>query len=237
MANVGIRQRDDEQLRQRARTFALPAQQDTARDVVARLHAALDVVSGLHDFRKGVGLAAPQLGLGWAAAVVQPPGSPDEPIVLLNPRVVGESTEQDELYEGCLSFFDVRGRVPRARHLEVEHTALDGTRRVEVFQDGLARLVAHEIDHLEGWLYDDRMRPDARLVPVEEYEEAGQPWRYTDPAATPDPTPAGSAPAGSAPAGSGPAGSTGSASPGSAPAGSAGSGTAAADSGTSGNEQ
>jgi peptide deformylase len=176
MASAGIRQRDDPLLHQRARAFALPAQQGTARHVVERLHAALEEIGGLHDFRKGVGLAAPQLGLGWAAAVVRPPG--DRPIVLLNPRVVGESTEQDEHYEGCLSFFDVRGRVPRARHLEVEHTTLAGDRTVSVFRDGVARLVAHEIDHLEGWLYDDRMAPGTPLVPVEEYSQAGQPWDY-----------------------------------------------------------
>jgi peptide deformylase len=178
MAGAGIRQRDDQLLRQRARAFTLPAQQATARHVVERLQAALDLVSRLHDFRKGVGLAAPQLGLGWAAAVVRPPDRPGEPVVLLNPSVVGRSTEQDEHYEGCLSFFDVRGRVPRARHLEVEHTRLDGSRIVSVFRDGLARLVAHEIDHLEGWLYDDRMAPGSPLVPVEEYPEAGQPWDY-----------------------------------------------------------
>ncbi len=180
MAGAGIRQRDDELLRQRARTFTLPAEQDTARDVVRRLHAALDVVAGLHDFSKGVGLAAPQLGLGWAAAVVRPPEPDADQIVLLNPRVVGESTERDEHYEGCLSFFDVRGRVPRARHLEVEHTTLAGDREVAVFEDGLARLVAHEIDHLEGWLYDDRMAPGARLVPLAEYDDVGQAWHYPD---------------------------------------------------------
>jgi peptide deformylase len=189
MVRAGIRQRDDVLLRQRARTFVLPAQQATARDVVDRLRAALDVVVGLHEFRKGVGLAAPQLGLDWAAAVVRPPDPDAGAIVLLNPTVVGESTEQDERYEGCLSFFDVRGQVPRPLHLEVEHSMLDGSRRVAVFSDGMARLVAHEMDHLEGWLYDDRMRPGARLVPVEEYEEAGQSWSYTDPAAIEEPPP------------------------------------------------
>ncbi len=176
MAEAGIRQRDDDLLHRRSRPFSLPAQQVRARDVVARLEAALDRVAGLHDFAKGVGLAAPQIGLGFAAAVVRPPGA--EQIVLLNPRVVGESTEQDEQYEGCLSFFDVRGRVPRPRRIEVEYATPDGRRTVATFADAVARLVAHEIDHLEGWLYDDRMPSGARLIPVEEYEDAGRPWRY-----------------------------------------------------------
>ena len=46
------------------------------------------------------------------------------------------------------------------------------------FEFAMARLVAHEIDHLEGKLYVDRMDPNVPLVPVEEYRETGSPWRY-----------------------------------------------------------
>lgn len=46
------------------------------------------------------------------------------------------------------------------------------------FEFAMARLVAHEIDHLEGRLYVDRMTPGVPLVPVEEYRETGNPWRY-----------------------------------------------------------
>jgi peptide deformylase len=46
------------------------------------------------------------------------------------------------------------------------------------FERAMARLVAHEIDHLEGRLYVDRMPPNAALVPVEEYRDTGRPWRY-----------------------------------------------------------
>ncbi len=63
MAGAGIRQDDDPLLHQRARPFVLPAEQAAARDVVQRLRTALDTVTTLHDFGKGVGLAAPQLGL------------------------------------------------------------------------------------------------------------------------------------------------------------------------------
>ena len=42
----------------------------------------------------------------------------------------------------------------------------------------MARLVGHEIDHLEGRLYTDRMAPGTALVPLEEYGEVGRPWRY-----------------------------------------------------------
>ena len=101
-----------------------------------------------------------------------------EPVVLLNPRVVDADPDTDEQYEGCLSFFDLRGLVPRPLRLDVEHAQWDGSRIITSFEFGMARLVAHEIDHLEGRLYVDRMAPGVPLVPVEEYRETGHPWRY-----------------------------------------------------------
>jgi peptide deformylase len=177
MRAAGIVQRGAAVLYVVARPLDLPADEALARQVVARLFAALDQVGQLHPFVKGVGLAAPQLGVGLAAAVVLPPGR-GEPIVLLNPRVVDSSSTMDEQYEGCLSFFDVRGRVKRPLWIDVERTLFTGEREVVRFEQAAARLVGHEIDHLHGRLYPDRMAPDAPLVPVEEYREAGNPWRY-----------------------------------------------------------
>jgi peptide deformylase len=109
---------------------------------------------------------------------VRPPERDVDPVVLLNPRVVSESGDSDEQYEGCLSFFDYRGLVRRPLRIEVEHARFDGTRVITSFELAMARLVSHEIDHLEGQLYVDRMAPDAALVPVSEYQQAGQPWFY-----------------------------------------------------------
>ena len=167
-----------------ARWFELPGQAALASDVVSRLLDAVQRVSALHEFHKGLGLAAPQIGIDWAAAVVQPPGE-DGPVVLLNPRIVGESVDHDQQYEGCLSFFDVRGLVSRPLLVEVEHEELTGERTVTTFRRALARLVAHEVDHLGGLLYADRMPSDGRLIPVEEYEDHGQPWHYPSLGATP----------------------------------------------------
>lgn len=178
MRGIGIVQRGSDLLRQRARHFQLPREEAAARDAVAALRDSLDRLEALHDFSKGVGLAAPQIGLAVAAAVVRPPERGAEPVVLLNPRVVDESRETDEQYEGCLSFFDYRGLVVRPLRVDVEHARFDGTRMITSFEEAMARLVGHEIDHLQGSLYVDRMAPGANLVPVEEYSQTGQPWLY-----------------------------------------------------------
>jgi len=177
MATTGILQRGSDLLTAPARELDLPAQAAYARDIVARLGAALDRVSELHTFSKGVGLAAGQLGIGHAVALVWPPDD-QPPVVLLNPRIRRQSPRSDERYEGCLSFFDVRGLVRRPLWIEVEHRTFDGDLVVTVFERGPARLVAHEIDHLRGRLYLERMPPGTALVPVAEYRDAGRPWRY-----------------------------------------------------------
>ncbi len=89
------------------------------------LFAAMERIGQVHPFAKGMGLAAPQIGIGRAAAVVQPPDNAPA-IILLNPQITTRSDETDEQYEGCLSFFDVRGLVPRPLKITVETTTLTG---------------------------------------------------------------------------------------------------------------
>jgi peptide deformylase len=178
MRGIGIVQRGNDLLRQRARHFQLPREQPAAREAVTGLLTTLDRLERLHDFSKGVGLAAPQIGLSVAAAVIRPPERGTEPVVLLNPRIIAESTDSDEQYEGCLSFFDYRGLVARALRIDVEHARFDGTRVITTFDRAMARLVSHEIDHLEGQLYVDRMSAETQLVPVDEYHQTGQAWSY-----------------------------------------------------------
>jgi peptide deformylase len=182
MKAAGIIQQGDPVLARTAIPFNLPDEASAAQDLVDDLLAAMARVREHHMFSKGMGLAAPQIGITRAAAVIVPPGDDADPIVLLNSVVVSASADTDEQYEGCLSFFDVRGLVLRPLRLEVEHTALNGDRLVTVFTDGMARLVAHEIDHLYGRLYTDRMRPGVQPISVAEYNSVGvgtgTAWRY-----------------------------------------------------------
>lgn len=177
MRSAGILQRGAALLRSQARTFDLPREAGAAAEAMTRLSEALDRVEGLHRFVKGVGLAAPQIGLGRAAAMVRLPDS-GKTITLLNPAIIEESADTDDQFEGCLSFFDVRGKVTRPLWIVVEHSLPTGDRIAQRFERAAARLVAHEIDHLEGMLYVDRTPPKVRLLSVEEYRQTGTPWRY-----------------------------------------------------------
>lgn len=174
MRSLGIVQEGEAILEELARPFTLPDEAEDARRVVAQLVATVERVGQVHNFAKGMGLAAPQIGIGRAAAVVRAPGG--ELITLLNPRIIDESSESDDQYEGCLSFFDLRGMVPRSTVIEVEHQDVDGGVRITEFKYGLSRLVAHEVDHLFGRLYRSRMRPGIEPIPVSQYNGTGQKW-------------------------------------------------------------
>ena len=163
-------------LAEAARPFDLPEEAETARRVVAQLASSLERVGQVHNFSKGMGLAAPQIGIGRAAAIVRTPDG--ETITLLNPRITDESADRDDQYEGCLSFFDVRGMVPRPLAIEVEHQDIDGTVRITTFERGTARLVCHEIDHLFGMLYRSRMKAGIEPIPVSKYKGTGKRWDY-----------------------------------------------------------
>jgi peptide deformylase len=176
MASLGIVQATDPALRRVARRFDLPVEAEDARRVVTALNSACERVAQAHTFGKGMGIAAPQIGIDRAAAIVRTPDG--EAITLFNPRIIESAGEVDEQYEGCLSFFDVRGQVPRSQVIHVEHTTIDGQTKITVFERGVARLVAHEVDHLHGQLYTDQMRIGVEPIPVEQYRGTGTTWKY-----------------------------------------------------------
>ncbi|MFD0595230.1 peptide deformylase [Catellatospora coxensis] len=176
MRALGIVQEGESILQETARPFDLPAEADDARRVVTELVSRMERVAQVHNFAKGVGIAAPQIGIGRAAAVVRTPEG--HLITLLNPRVIAESMTADEQYEGCLSFFDVRGMVPRPTVIEVEHQDIEGNRLITEFSDGVARQVGHEVDHLVGMLYRSRMKPGVEPISVSQYRGTGQRWGY-----------------------------------------------------------
>jgi peptide deformylase len=106
----------------------------------------------------GIGLAAPQIGLSQRLTVIDLSfrKNPEEKIVLVNPEVIEREGKQYE-EEGCLSLPEIRERVNRAAHVKVRAQDVEG-KWFEVEGDELlARAFQHEIDHLDGILFLDRL--------------------------------------------------------------------------------
>ncbi len=106
----------------------------------------------------GVGLAAPQVGVSQSIAVINPEPENEKTLIkMVNPKIVAFSEETDTLEEGCLSVPGIRGNVVRSSAVEVTYLDEKGAER-RLQADGLlARIIQHEIDHLHGVLFVDRL--------------------------------------------------------------------------------
>jgi peptide deformylase len=113
----------------------------------------------------GAGLAAPQIGVGLRLVIFGVESNPRYPdavpvpyTVLINPTLTPIGSEMDEGWEGCLSVPGMRGLVPRYR--ELRYTGVDAAGRPidRTVTDFHARVVQHEVDHLDGILYPRRIR-------------------------------------------------------------------------------
>lgn len=122
-----------------------------------------DMIETMREY-DGVGLAAPQVHLSLQLAVMEVeenpryPGMPPLPLtVLINPKLSQLSDEKQIGWEGCLSIPDLRGQVPRFRHVKVEALNRQGESFVLELSGFHAVVAQHEIDHLMGKVYLDRM--------------------------------------------------------------------------------
>ncbi len=137
-----------------------------------------------HDMREtmldapGVGLAAPQVGILLRMVTIYLPadfekdGEPEHDYTLLNPEIV-KAEGRVMGYEGCLSIPNWTGEVPRAKRLTLKAMDLEG-KQVRLKLDGwIARVAQHELDHLDGILFIDRVEDKSTIqeIPDEDDEE------------------------------------------------------------------
>lgn len=109
---------------------------------------------------KGVGLAAPQIGKNIRLVVID---CGDDPIAMINPRIIKKSGKETGP-EGCLSFPGLSENVQRATKVTAEYTDPNDGELYEVQAEGLlARAIQHELDHLDGVVFIDRMSQARRL--------------------------------------------------------------------------
>lgn len=136
----------------------------SVRSVIEALQDTLSFVQTLYAFGRGSGVAAPQIGELYRISVVEFEG---ERYVLINPEIIEHSPESKRIREGCLSFFDQRGYVPRYVWAKVRALDENGQSLELTAEGNFAMLLQHEIDHLDGILYPDRLtNRDADLISV-----------------------------------------------------------------------
>lgn len=115
-----------------------------------------DMIETMHEF-SGVGLAAVQVGILKRLLVIDLYDDKG-PIVMINPVILKEKGEQ-EVDEGCLSFPNQFAKVIRPAEVVAEYTDRDGKRKKIKAKELLAQAICHEVDHLEGELFIDKIIP------------------------------------------------------------------------------
>jgi peptide deformylase len=126
----------------------------------------------------GVGIAAPQVAASDRLFIVASrpnpryPTAPEmEPTAMINPRILSHSSETEKGWEGCLSIPGIRGQVPRHQAIEVEYRGRDGKTYRQELTDFVARIFQHELDHLDGIVFLDRVESTQDLMTEQEYQQ------------------------------------------------------------------
>ncbi len=120
---------------------------------------------------EGVGLAAPQVGIGERIIVVDPHQDDVEPFALINPAIVEASRETEKGEEGCLSIPGLRDIVERSFSVVVRGTTPEGDETTLDLSGLPARIIQHEIDHLDGILFFDRLSPLKRKLLLAKWQK------------------------------------------------------------------
>jgi peptide deformylase len=151
------------------RLFGDPVLKQPARAVDEITPDLVPLVHGMYETMaraEGVGLAAPQVGVRKRLFTYDLHEG-DGPGVVINPEIV-ETAGEVQSEEGCLSVPGFRFEIVRAEHVTMRGVDLDGEEVVLEGDDLLARMVQHEIDHLDGVLLLDRLEPDVRRAALAE---------------------------------------------------------------------
>jgi len=111
----------------------------------------------------GIGLAGPQVGVHLKLIVISLTGKAQDAEVFVNPQII-ETSGWSEMEEGCLSLPGVRARVKRPAVCSVDVGDLEGNRFLIDATDMLATVLQHEIDHLNGVLFIDRLNTISRIA-------------------------------------------------------------------------
>lgn len=132
-----------------------------------------DLVETFLSHKIAVGLAAPQVGIALRLAVINVSKDKDEEtLVVVNPEILSSSSKKEIKRESCMSLPGYGGDVERSYKIEVSFRDRHGEHRTMEAKGFLARVFQHEIDHLNGLLYVDRMTdPERQIVEVDIFKD------------------------------------------------------------------
>jgi peptide deformylase len=138
------------------------------------IHSLIDTAAAAN----GVGIAAPQVSRSCRLFVMSSrpneryPNAPlMEPTAIINPTILNHSSQMIKGWEGCLSCPGMRGLVPRYETIEVEYIDYNGRQRTQILSDFIARIFQHELDHLDGILFPERLESQQDLFSESEYQK------------------------------------------------------------------
>ena len=154
------------------RTLGEEVLRATAKEVTEVTPIIRELIQDMFDTMydsNGVGLAAPQVGIRKRIVVIDVTG--EDPIALINPKILTSDGEQTG-YEGCLSVPGKSGIVTRANHVVVEAYNQDMEKITVEGEELMARALQHEIDHLDGIMYVDKV--EGKLYDNEELAEMAE---------------------------------------------------------------
>ncbi|MBK7642199.1 MAG: peptide deformylase [Planctomycetes bacterium] len=150
----------------------------------ADLHAIVAAMYERMRKSKGVGLAAPQVGLDQRILVLNSTGEPEDDLTLVNPEIVARSGDPTLFDEGCLSFPGIYAEIRRPDRCTVRAFDIEGRPIQAEYSGFVSRIVQHEYDHLEGVLLVDRMSPTDKLRNRAALEELVARYKRAAPAKT-----------------------------------------------------
>jgi peptide deformylase len=161
MAIRMIRGEADEILKKRSREVEVI--DDKIKELVQ------DMIETLHK-NNGVGLAAVQVGVLKRIVIIDLYEENVSPMVLINPCIIAQTGEH-EVTEGCLSFPNKFARIIRPKEVEARYVNINGKKEKLKCKDLLAQIIAHEIDHLNGEVFIDKILPGTLEVITEKENE------------------------------------------------------------------
>ena len=127
-----------------------------------------DLIETMKHHKIAIGLSAPQVGIPLKVSVININENKAEPtLIIVNPKIISTSGKKDKKKESCMSLPHYRGEVKRKHKINISYQNRFG--KLQHLEAGgfLTRVISHEIDHLEGTLYIDKMESLSDLEPVD----------------------------------------------------------------------